>query len=210
MTAAPRMMKVGYAFREGFPPRKMSADAIGQALEVLTRESDTLSLDALVDVARDPTSPLFAALTTDVDAMAAKLHLLEVRDVIGALRYREVNLTTEEERIAGRVFQPTGTANQIRMVRYESLPYRAPEPRRMVVTQRTDPPATSTVAAPLNYLKAATREIRPLPRATEAAAGGVTPVLTREKAVELLQTWAKRLETDPYFDEVVAAIRRLD
>ena len=207
---AQRVMSVGYTFREGFPVRKMDADAIGQALEALTHDDDTLSLDALVNVARDPASPLFAALTTDLDAMAAKLHLLEVRDVIGALHYREVDMATEEERIGGRVFQPTGTANQVRKIRYTPLPYQPPEPRRMVVTQRTDPPATSTVAAPLNYLKAATREIRPLPRATEAAVGGVTPVLTREKAVELLQTWAKRLETDPYFDEVVAAIQRLD
>ena len=209
MTTTPRIIQAGYTFREGFPSRKMDADAVGRALEALEAQSDDgLDLKTVVEAARDVNSPLFAALTTDEETMADKLHLIEVRDLVGAICYRVVNLTTEEEGVGGRVFTPTGTANKVRRIAYIPAPYHPPEPKRMVVTKPTEDTPPQSMKAPLRYA-VQRREVKPLVIEASLPEGAVVPVLTREKAVTTLTKFAERLETDPFFDEVVLAIRRL-
>ena len=204
-----RIIQAGYTFREGFPSRKMDADAVGRALEALEAQSeDGLDLATVVQAARDASSPLFAALTTDEEEIANRLHLIEIREMVGALRYREVNLTTEEERIGGKVFTPTGTANKVCRIAYTPFPSRAPEPPRNVTVKPPEDLTPQSMKAPLRYA-VQRREVKPLVIEASLPEGAVVPVLTREKAVTTLTKFAERLETDPFFDEVVLAIRRL-
>lgn len=194
--STPVYIQAGYAVRKGYPvPPGVDVDAAGEELDRLMAGREGLDLEALREQARSGRSALRPILTMDPDRMADKLHLIELRDFVGALHVRQVDPTTEEEYLGPRAFEPTETPNVWRKIRLTYTPVEPVEPTPIVLTLR--PPEAGPDAPP------------PSRPPVEPPPGPVVLTERQYRMREQLQRMAETLADDPYFARVVTAIRAL-
>lgn len=205
---------------------KADADAVERDFAQIEREtgSNGVALEAIVVRAKMPDSPMFGLLEHDTEAAAHEWHLEQAAHWVRSLRHRLVNTRTEDEVAGPRAYQPVRTVTDDRSrpgVYLKVTTVTAPEPERHA------PPTSFTVTtkAQQDEPRHAPRVmaetwLRPtvIPQDTPPPAPVVTRnhdldvvrlTESRERGRTALMKWAGVLEHDPYFADVVAAIRAL-
>lgn len=189
-----QLMRSGYVWH---PTARIpvEASAAGEVLDTLIKEQGEVSCQALVAHGRELTSPLHPYFDHD-DLHAAHQHRLSQAAYL--LRSIHVRLVDRKghEHIGGRAFLPvsdvmgdTSRPGTYIKVIPAPTPVRPTEARRIAV--RPVPAAQSGILAV----------------AVEQAPQIAHP--SREVARKSLLGWAEKLDGDPYFAAVVAAIRAL-